>query len=125
MKTLFFLFLFGCNAVQAQDLIAAQQRADQRLEAMKTDLQLTPEQLPGVKQVIDHTEKECELIVSNTALSKEEINNQVQAKRTNEYDALKGLLTVEQFNLYTTASPAPSKANINTSRSSIKQSREK
>ena len=79
MKTLFFLFLFVCGTVQAQDLVAAQQRADQRLEAMKTDLQLTPEQVPGVKQVIDHTEKECELIVSNTALSREEINTQIQA----------------------------------------------
>lgn len=124
MKTLFFLFLFVCGTVQAQDLVAAQQRADQRLEAMKTDLQLTPEQVPGVKQVIDHTEKECELIVSNTALSREEINTQIQAKRTAESNALKSLLTVEQFNLYT-AAPAPSKANINTSRSSIKQSREK
>lgn len=124
MKTLFFLFLFVCSTGQAQDLVAAQQRADQRLEAMKTDLQLTLEQVPGVKQVIDHTEKECELIVSNTALSREEINTQIQEKRTAESNALKGLLTVEQFNLYT-AAPAPSKANINTSRSSIKQSREK
>lgn len=124
MKILCFLFLLiGGNAF-GQDLAAAQRRADLRLNTMKTELQLTNEQIPTIKQLIDNTEKECETIAFDPALSQHEIDIQVQQKRNAETNALKDILTPEQFGTYS-ASPAPAKANINTSRSSIKQNREK
>lgn len=124
MKTLFFLFLLVGGNAFGQDLAAAQQRADLRLNTMKTELQLTNEQIPAIKRLIDNTERECEAIASDPALSQHEMDAQVQLKRSAETNALKDILTPEQFNTYS-APPAPAKANINTSRSSIKQSSEK
>lgn len=126
MKSLLTIVLFTILSYTgfAQDLAAAQQRADERLNALKTSLSLTESQIPLVKTVIDNTEKDCENI-SASRQTTEAKNTEISSRRNTETESLRGILSPEQMAIYEMADlPAPSKANINTSRSSIKKSQE-
>lgn len=121
LTSLLFLVLVHTN-VRAQDTNAAQERANQRVASMTTSLHLNNEQVDLIKPIVTSTEQDCELIGSNEALSETEKTAEEQARRAEETTALEAVLTPEQFSQYT-AQPTPSKANINTSRSSVKQGR--
>lgn len=110
MKKLFFLFILfiSFQAAQAQtnqpkQMMTAEQKADENVAKLKTELAMTDEQVPKVKAItVDKINKVTAAHKKNGA-----DKNRLQAANKliqDEYEtSLKGILTEEQFNKYLTS----------------------
>ena len=99
--------LVACNLATAQDASKKGKRggmsAEQRVEQMKKDLNLTDEQVPKVKAVFEDQQKKMQDLRSETdqtarRTKMREIMEETQTK-------MKGILTDEQFKKWQEASP--------------------
>ena len=99
--------LVVCNLATAQDASKkgkqGRMSAEQRVEQMKKDLNLTDEQVPKVKAVLEDQQKKMQELRSETdqtarRTKMREIMEQTQTK-------MKGILTEEQLTKWQEASP--------------------
>lgn len=122
------LFIVGNSAI-AQDMAAAQARADQKTNSMISSLSLNAEQAEKVKTLNLGLEQKYEAINANASFTAEQKAEQIQLNKDGEKTALRGILNDTQYAQFENSekTPAPaqmqrtSKANINTSRSTIKE----
>jgi protein CpxP len=107
MRKIFFLFVFllGFTAIQAQtnqtkSMMTAEQKADETVTKLKTELSLTDDQVTKVKAItVDKINKVTAAHKKNGADKSrlQAANKLIQ----DEYETqLKGIVTEEQFNKY-------------------------
>ncbi len=95
--------LVACSIATAQEAGKESKKGkggfspEQRLERMTTQLNLTDEQKPKVKAVLEETSKKMQGLRD---LPQEERREKMQAAREEETKKLKGILTPEQFKKY-------------------------
>jgi Spy/CpxP family protein refolding chaperone len=73
---------------------------DQRLERMSTELELTAEQKPKVKAVLEESMKKMQEIRSDSNLAPEDRRTKMRTIREDESKAMKAILKPEQFDKY-------------------------
>jgi protein CpxP len=74
--------------------------AEQRLEAMTTQLTLTDEQKPKVKAVLDDSSKAMQEIRNDTSLDQQARRDKMQPIMDKQNTAMKAILTPEQYTKY-------------------------
>lgn len=122
MRTfLLVIALIMINSISfSQDMSAARQRAEEKTLAMKNELGLTADQESKVNSLNIEIEEELEKLGSNNRMSDSDKAARITVLSEKEKEGFKLILSVEQFDRYYSSSE-PSKAKINTSRSSIKK----
>ena len=77
-----------------------QKQKGEKLEKLKTELDLTEEQSAELKLVFQETRKEKKVIKQNDSLSDEEKKSQLKEVRAKMETKLKSTLTDDQFSKY-------------------------
>jgi hypothetical protein len=104
IKILFSLFLAGfCSTVHSQETsnFSAEKHAAKLNEWMKTNLQLTSEQVPKVEEINLKYAKRLEALQAKTIPRRQKLNILKADDKAKEKE-LKKIFTVEQFKTYQT-----------------------
>jgi len=101
--------LIACSTVvTAQDAPGADAKkggrkqftVEQQLDRMTTQLNLTDEQKPKVKAVLEETSKKMREIMSDTSLDRDARREKMQPIREEQNKKMKAILTDEQYKKY-------------------------
>lgn len=101
--TLLILLIFCMHAVgQREDMakLSAEEIAERQTNRMKTDLNLTEEQIPKVQAINLEYAKKTKELFANEALSRPEKFQEMQVMNSNKEFELKKVFTKEQYKLF-------------------------
>ncbi len=86
---------------------------EQQMERLSTQLNLTDEQKPKVKTVLEDQQKKMQELRSDSSLDQEARREKFQALRKETEKKMKGILTEEQFQKYKEMGPRMGKKGGN------------